>query len=99
VREDSKEKLHAELVEAAVKRANEAAKKRAKQKDLVEQAVLGKRKASQPFPLGEAVLAKKTREMEKVIGIQVQAKKKEKELERIYLSRDEAIASLAHLDL
>ena len=96
---EAKDKTKADLVEAAVKRASEAAKKREKQAALVEKAMLGKRKASQEFPLGEAILAKKTREMEKVIGIQTQVESKEKELDRHYQKRDKAIDALGNLDI
>ena len=60
--------------------------------------ILGKRKAIQPFPLSDALLAKKRKEIEKVIGIQRQAERKEQELDKIYRSRDEAVACLFPLD-
>ncbi|MCJ1352779.1 MAG: hypothetical protein MMC33_002763 [Icmadophila ericetorum] len=40
--------------------------------DLQKVAILGKRKGSTPFPLGEEVLAKKAKEMEQIIGIQAE---------------------------
>jgi hypothetical protein len=67
---DAKNKKKAEIVEEMVVRAGKAAEKRVKQAELVGNAILGKKKASQTFPLGDEVLAKKSKEMEKIVGSQ-----------------------------
>jgi hypothetical protein len=59
----------AELVEAAVKKAKAAAKKREREAQLIEIAISGKRNGSQPFSSGEASLEKRTKAVEKAIGI------------------------------
>jgi hypothetical protein len=94
---DAKNQKKAEIVEEMVKRAGKAAEKRAKQAELVGNAILGKRQASQPFPLGEEILAKKTKEMEKVVGIQLQVTRKESELEKLYSVREKAVIALGNL--
>ncbi|KAI9782240.1 MAG: hypothetical protein M1839_005354 [Geoglossum umbratile] len=94
---DAKNKKKAEIVEEMVQRAGKAAEKRAKQAELVENAILGKRKASQTFPLGEEMLAKKSKEMEKVVGIQLQVTRKESELDNLYRTREKAVDALGNL--
>ena len=96
---DLKKQAQDKLVQKMAQQANEAAQKRQTQSDLVSKAILGKRKASQPFPLGEAILEKKRKEMEKVVGIQVEVDKKEKELERLYEKRKGALDALRNLDI
>jgi hypothetical protein len=49
----------AEIVEEMVQQDGKAVEKRAEQAELVENAILGKRRASQTYPLGEEMLAKK----------------------------------------
>lgn len=85
------DRIKAELVTSMVKSANEATLQREKQVKYAGQAILGKRKASQPFPLGEAMLEEKTREMENVVGIQIQVSKRERELDVLYSKRDQAV--------
>lgn len=68
------------------KQAAKAARKRARQEELLKDALQGKRMAKQPFRLGDKMLAKKTKEMEKVVGIQTQVKKMESELDELYKS-------------
>ncbi|KAI9761815.1 MAG: hypothetical protein M1840_001695, partial [Geoglossum simile] len=94
---DAKNKQKAEIVEEMVQRAGKAAEKRAKQAELVENAIIGKRKASQTFPLGEEMLAKKSKEMEKVVGIQLQVTRKESELDNLYRTREKAVDALGNL--
>lgn len=96
-KEEEKDKKKAELVEAAVKKANEMAKKRNQTTELVGAAITGKRKASQPLP--SALMAKKQKEMEKVVGIQQQVRKKEEELDMLYKKRDEAVYALGNFDV
>ena len=82
-----------------VKRANQAAKLRETQTKLAEQAIRDKRKASQPFPLGEAILAKKTKEMEMVVGIQARVNPKEQQLDMLYDKREKAVNAMGNLDI
>jgi hypothetical protein len=94
-----KDRKKAEVVEAATKRAMEAANKREQENRLIEKATAGKRKVSQPFPLGEAILAKKIKEMEKVVGIQKEVDNQEAKLGKLYKKRDEAIDALGNMDI
>jgi hypothetical protein len=96
---DEKDRKKAEVVEAAAKRAKAAANKREQDNHLIEKATARKRKASQPFPLGEAILSKKTKEMEKVVGIQNEVDDQEAKLGKLYKKRDEAIDALGNLDI
>lgn len=89
-----KERTKADLVEKAVKRGNQAAKKRGKQAVLVEKAIRSKRETGQEFSLGEVALAKTTGNMEKMVGIQTQIELKEEGLGRLYHERDKAIEAL-----
>ena len=59
-------------------------RRRLKQEELTNKVILAKNKLSQPFPLGEAVLAKMLREVEKVVGIQAQIIVKEAELDKLW---------------
>ena len=93
---ESKAQAKAKLVEETVKRANQAVKLMEKQAELSKQAIQNKRKASQPFPLGEEILAKKIKEMEKVVGIQVQVRVKEQELGRLYAQREKAVNDMGN---
>ncbi|KAI9861433.1 MAG: hypothetical protein M1813_005330 [Trichoglossum hirsutum] len=83
---DAKNKKEAEIVEEMGKQA-----------ELVKNAILGKRKASQTFPLGEEMLAKKSKEMEKVVGIQLQVTRKESESDKLYRTREKAVDALGNL--
>lgn len=93
----AKDEKKAELVEIMTKKANEAAQLREERKGLLEKAILVKRKASNPFPLGEKLLAKKTKQMEKVVGIQRTIAQKEGELDNVYKLRDRAVEALGDL--
>jgi hypothetical protein len=79
----NKDKKKAELVEEMTKRASDAVKRRLKQEQLANKVIFAKRKGSQPFPLGEAVLAKMLREVGKDVGIQAQINVKEAELDKL----------------
>ncbi|KAI9771265.1 MAG: hypothetical protein M1840_002235 [Geoglossum simile] len=103
---DAKNKKKAEIVEEMVERASKATKKRAKQAELVGNAILGKRKASQTFLLGEEMLAKKSKEMEKVVGIQLQVTRKEYKLDKLYRTQlmhwenlGEAVSAMGYPDV
>jgi hypothetical protein len=43
------------------------------------------------------LLAKKSKEMEKVVGIQVQVTRKESELDKLYRTREKAVGALGNL--
>jgi hypothetical protein len=68
-----------------------------KANELLNAAITGKRKASQP--LDQDFLAKKTKEKEKVIGLEKQVRRKEGALEKLYDKRDEAVSVLKKLEL
>lgn len=44
-------------------------------------------------------MVKKQKEIEKVVDIQEQVRKKEKELDKLYKNRDEAVYALGNLDI
>jgi hypothetical protein len=73
------------------------ARKEIKANELLDTAITGKRKASRP--LDQDLLAKKRKEMEKVVGIQNQVERKEQELEKLYEKRDEAVGAFGELEL
>jgi hypothetical protein len=73
------------------------ARKEIKANELLDTAITGKRKASRP--LDQDLLAKKRKEMEKVVGIQNQVERKEQELEKLYEKRDEAVGAFGKLEL
>lgn len=93
------DRIKTDLVTSMVKSASEAAMQREKYAKLADRAILGKRKASQPFSLGQAVLEKKIKELEKVVGIQVQVSKRERELDVLYSKRDEAVDALGDMNI
>ena len=74
---EEKERKKAELIEMAMKKA----RGESKANELLDTAITGKRKASRP--LDRDLLAKKEKEMEKVVYIQIQVERKEQELEKL----------------
>lgn len=93
LKEEEKERKKAEFVEMTMKKAN----RENKANELLDNAITGKRKASQP--LDRHLVAKKKKEMEKVIGIQKEVEEKELELGMLYDMRDEAVGALGKLNL
>ncbi len=93
------EEREANLIEAMTIQASKAMKKREKRSQLVEKAILRQRKASELFPLGEAILDTRTMEMEKVVGIQSQVDRREQEPDQLHEKRTKAVNALGDLDI